>query len=202
VPIWCHWWMVSSGTLSSAATSSVVKRSDSAPASSPDSGTSAGAIAAGGQFGSGQDHSTGIRRSYWSAGALCLYGLEWRNRENARVVASGRSSVSSNTLTLALRFLHCGHFWICPVSKDSSSVEYLNPTLRNGLGPPTHHAFVIKSPVMLPAAWLSAPSARQTWAKNAIAAVSALLGDGRPRLRMSSFGSILIRPRDDHRDGL
>jgi hypothetical protein len=61
--------MVSSGTLSSAATSSVVKRaSSSAPASSPDSGTSTGAIVVGGQFGSGQDHITGISRSYGSAG--------------------------------------------------------------------------------------------------------------------------------------
>jgi hypothetical protein len=42
------------------ATPSVAKRSDSAPASSPDSDTSTGAIAAGGQFGSGQDHITGI----------------------------------------------------------------------------------------------------------------------------------------------
>ena len=69
MPSWCHWWMVSSGTLSSAATSSVVKvPSASAPADSPDSGTSAGAIAVGGQFGSGQDHITGISRSYGLAG--------------------------------------------------------------------------------------------------------------------------------------
>jgi hypothetical protein len=61
VPSWCHSSIVSSGTLSSAATSSVVKRSDSAPASSPDSGTSTGAIAVG-----GHDHITGIGRSYGS----------------------------------------------------------------------------------------------------------------------------------------
>src|SRR5688500_3103795 len=61
--------MVPSGTLSSLATSSVVKRaSASALAPSPDSGTSTGAIAVGGQFGSGQDHITGISRSYGSAG--------------------------------------------------------------------------------------------------------------------------------------
>ena len=66
MPSWCHSSMVSSGTLSSAATSSVVKRSDSAPASSPDSGTSTGAIAVGGQFGSGHDHNTGMGRWYWS----------------------------------------------------------------------------------------------------------------------------------------
>jgi hypothetical protein len=48
VPSWCHWSMVSRGTLSSAATSSVVKvRSASAPATSPDSGTSTGAISVG-----------------------------------------------------------------------------------------------------------------------------------------------------------
>ena len=33
-------------------------------------------------------------------------------------------------------------------------------------------------------------------AENAIAAVSARSGEGRPRLRMSSFDSILIRPRE------
>ena len=58
MPSLCHSWMVSSGTLSSAATSSVVEgASDSAPAASPDSGASTGAIAIGGQSGLGHDHS-------------------------------------------------------------------------------------------------------------------------------------------------
>jgi hypothetical protein len=50
---------------------------------------------------------------------------------------------------------------------------------------------------MLSPAWLSTsirpPRARP---ENNIAAVSALSGDGSPRLRMSSFDSILMRPRE------
>jgi hypothetical protein len=55
---------VLSGTLSSAATSSVVKGgSDSAPAASPDAGTSSGAVSVGGQSDLGQDHSVAIAPS-------------------------------------------------------------------------------------------------------------------------------------------
>src|SRR4249920_2285568 len=56
--------MVSSGTLSSAATSSVVKgRSDSALAASPDSGTSTGATSVGGQSDLRQDHRFAMAQS-------------------------------------------------------------------------------------------------------------------------------------------
>jgi hypothetical protein len=60
-----------------------------------------------------------------------------------------------------------------------------------------HHALVIKSPVMLSPAWLSTfiGGAFALPAK-AMAIASALSGDGSPRLRMSSFDSILIRPRE------
>jgi hypothetical protein len=61
-----------------------------------------------------------------------------------------------------------------------------------------HQAFVMRSPVMLSPAWLARsigplPCARL---ENAIATASALSGDGMPRFRMSSFDSILIRPRE------
>jgi hypothetical protein len=60
-----------------------------------------------------------------------------------------------------------------------------------------YQGFVIRSPVMLSPAWLSTfIGAAFPRAENAIAAVSALSGDGRPLLRMSSFDSILIRPRE------
>ena len=50
---------------------------------------------------------------------------------------------------------------------------------------------------MLSPARLS-PSTGLPWARpeNNIAALSALFGDGRPRFRMSSFDSILMRPRE------
>ena len=82
MPSWCHWWIVSSGTLRSMATSSVVKRASApAPACSPASGTFSGAIAVGGQFGSGQDHNTGIARSYGQRDGLRLGGPGDSRRE-------------------------------------------------------------------------------------------------------------------------
>src|SRR4029450_3546933 len=56
--------MVSSGTLSSTATSSVLtERPEAAPADSPDSGTSIGATSVGGQSDLGQDHNVAIAPS-------------------------------------------------------------------------------------------------------------------------------------------
>jgi hypothetical protein len=64
VPSLCHLSMMSRGTLSRAATSSVVKgRSDSALAASPDSDRSTGAISVGGQSDLGQDHNVAIAQS-------------------------------------------------------------------------------------------------------------------------------------------
>jgi hypothetical protein len=64
VPSLCHLSMMSRGTLSRAATSSVVKgRSDSALAASPDSDRSTGAISVGGQSDLGQDHNVAIAPS-------------------------------------------------------------------------------------------------------------------------------------------
>jgi len=60
-----------------------------------------------------------------------------------------------------------------------------------------HHAFVMRSPVMLSPACLSTfIGAALALPANAIAIASALSGDGSPRLRMSSFDSILMRPRE------
>jgi hypothetical protein len=60
-----------------------------------------------------------------------------------------------------------------------------------------HQAFVIKSPVMLSPAWLSTfIGAAFALPANAMAIASALSGDGSPRLPMSSFDSILMRPRE------
>ena len=60
-----------------------------------------------------------------------------------------------------------------------------------------HQGLVIRSPVMVSPAWLSTfIGAAFALPANAMAIASALSGGGRPRLRMSSFDSILIRPRE------
>jgi len=59
------------------------------------------------------------------------------------------------------------------------------------------HALVIRSPVMLSPAWLSTLiGAAFALPAKPIAMASALSGDSKQRLRMSSFDSILIRPRE------
>src|SRR5687767_10738885 len=60
-----------------------------------------------------------------------------------------------------------------------------------------HQAFVIKPPVMDSPAWLSTfIGAEFALPAKAIAIASALSSEGKPRLRMSSFDSILIRRRE------
>jgi hypothetical protein len=60
-----------------------------------------------------------------------------------------------------------------------------------------YQALVIGSPVMLSPAWLSTfIGAAFALPAKAVASAAVLSGDGSPRLRISSFDSILIRPRE------
>ena len=78
-----------------------------------------------------------------------------------------------------------------------SSEKVLTPQQCRIDSPGRHHALVIKSPVMLSLAWLSTfIGAAFALPAKAMAAQSALSGEGKPRLRMSSLDSILIRPRE------
>jgi hypothetical protein len=85
---------------------------------------------------------------------------------------------------------------ICCSAWSLSSMKVLTPQHVPSNCFDRHHAFVMRSPVMLSPAWDSTfIGAAFALPEKIMAAVSALSGEGSPRFRVSSFDSILIRPR-------